>query len=44
VLTRETLAYLVKNIEVISITYYFEAASEAGTCIIDGDGGRCYIR
>jgi hypothetical protein len=44
VLTTETLAYLVKNIEVVSITYYFEAASGAGTCILDSDGGRCYIR
>gem|GEM_PF-7125035 len=43
VLTIETLAYLVKNIEVVSITYYFEAASGTGTCVLGTDGGRCYI-
>ena len=42
-LDRETLAYLVKNIEVVSITYYFKAASGIGTCILSSDGGRCYI-
>ncbi|MEM2302296.1 MAG: hypothetical protein QXR14_08805 [Sulfolobales archaeon] len=43
-LSPELLASLVKNIEVVSITYYFEAASGSGACILNSDGGRCYIR
>jgi hypothetical protein len=42
-LTRDTLASLARNIEVVSITYYFESASGDGACIIGSESGRCQI-